>query len=63
MDQLPATFVQDFHDEASVRKMKYVSFGNTGLMVSKISLGTGTLSKFYGYGYILLVQGGVVHRS
>nr|XP_029718759.1 L-galactose dehydrogenase [Aedes albopictus] len=48
MDQLPATFVQDFHDEASVRKMKYVSFGNTGLMVSKISLGTGTLSKFYG---------------
>lgn len=48
MDQLPATFVQGFHDESSVRKMKYVSFGNTGLMVSKISLGTGTLSKFYG---------------
>ncbi|XP_065091386.1 uncharacterized protein LOC135712336 [Ochlerotatus camptorhynchus] len=48
MDQLPSTFVENFHDEASVRKMKYNSFGNTGLFVSKISLGTGTLSKLYG---------------
>lgn len=48
MAQLPATFVKGFHDEESVRKMQYSSFGKTGLQVSKISLGTGTLSKFYG---------------
>lgn len=48
MEQLPATFVQSFHDEDSVRKMKYNSFGKTGLRVSKISLGAGTLSKLYG---------------
>ncbi|XP_062563828.1 uncharacterized protein LOC134226823 [Armigeres subalbatus] len=48
MDQLPATFVKGFHDEASIRKMKYNSFGRTGLKVSEISLGTGTLCKFYG---------------
>ncbi|KAL9698594.1 hypothetical protein quinque_002035 [Culex quinquefasciatus] len=48
MEQLPPTFVNGFHDEESVRKMQYNQFGRTGLQVSKISLGTGTLSKFYG---------------
>ncbi|GAB0094831.1 L-galactose dehydrogenase [Sergentomyia squamirostris] len=48
MSSLPATFVQGFHDEASVRKMEYVPLGHTGLQVSNISLGTGTLSPFYG---------------
>uniref|UniRef100_A0A1B0CH08 NADP-dependent oxidoreductase domain-containing protein n=1 Tax=Lutzomyia longipalpis TaxID=7200 RepID=A0A1B0CH08_LUTLO len=48
MSQLPATFVQGFHDEVSVRKMEYQALGRTGLSVSKISLGTGTLSPFYG---------------
>ncbi|XP_055608924.1 uncharacterized protein LOC129756164 [Uranotaenia lowii] len=48
MDQLPATFVKEFHDESSIRKMEYLPFGKTGLKVSKISLGTGTLSNFYG---------------
>ncbi|XP_058821712.1 uncharacterized protein LOC131683612 [Topomyia yanbarensis] len=48
MEQLPATFVDSFHNEASVRKMKYNTFGRTGLKVSEISLGTGTLSKLYG---------------
>ncbi|XP_059609265.1 uncharacterized protein LOC132256746 [Phlebotomus argentipes] len=48
MSSLPATFVEGFHDEASVRKMEYRQLGRTGLSVSKISLGTGTLSAFYG---------------
>lgn len=46
---LPKTFVKDFHDEVSVRKMKYNQLGETGLFVSKISIGGGTLSQFYGY--------------
>lgn len=46
--ELPTTFVQNFHDEAIVHKMEYVEFGKTGLKISKISLGGGTFSKFYG---------------
>lgn len=45
---LPATFTQGFHDEELCAKMKYSVLGKTGLRVSKISLGTGTLSAFYG---------------
>ncbi|XP_063708068.1 uncharacterized protein LOC134836781 [Culicoides brevitarsis] len=46
---LPETFVPGFHDEAAVRKMEYLPFGKTGLRVSKISLGGGTLAgTFYG---------------
>uniref|UniRef100_A0A1L8E136 Putative oxidoreductase n=1 Tax=Nyssomyia neivai TaxID=330878 RepID=A0A1L8E136_9DIPT len=48
MSSLPATFVQGFHDEASVRKMEYRTLGRTGLSVSTVSLGTGTLSPLYG---------------
>lgn len=49
MEQLPSTFVEGFHDEASVRRMQYRQFGQTGSKVSKVSLGTGTLSKLYGF--------------
>ncbi|XP_058168993.1 uncharacterized protein LOC131284155 [Anopheles ziemanni] len=45
---LPDTFVEGFHDEQFVKRMEYVPFGRTGLKVSKISLGTGTLSQLYG---------------
>uniref|UniRef100_A0A336MHC6 CSON015539 protein n=1 Tax=Culicoides sonorensis TaxID=179676 RepID=A0A336MHC6_CULSO len=46
---LPETFVPGFHDETSVRKMEYLPFGKTGMKVSKISLGGGTLAgTFYG---------------
>ncbi|XP_049536573.1 uncharacterized protein LOC125951652 [Anopheles darlingi] len=48
MHPLPATFVEGFHDEAEVRRMEYRPFGNTGLAVSKVSLGCGTLSQLYG---------------
>lgn len=45
---LPKTYVNGFHDEICVRKMEYTELGNTGLFVSKISIGGGTLSLLYG---------------
>ncbi|XP_072401192.1 uncharacterized protein [Diabrotica undecimpunctata] len=45
---LPETFVPGFHDEAAVRKMQYTKLGNTDMHVSKLSLGTGGFSYFYG---------------
>lgn len=45
---LPETFVPGFHDEATVRKMKYKNLGDTDMKVSVISLGTGSFSYFYG---------------
>lgn len=45
---LPDTFVEGFHDEAAVKRMPYVPLGNTGMRVSRISLGTGGFSYFYG---------------
>lgn len=53
---LPSTFVKDFHDEESVRKMEYVQLGFTGLHISKISLGGGVFSQFYGYKTQLLQE-------
>ncbi|ESP02247.1 hypothetical protein LOTGIDRAFT_199898 [Lottia gigantea] len=38
------TFVKDFHDEDSVRDMKYNSLGNTGIQVSDISFGASPLA-------------------
>lgn len=46
---LPPTFVKDFHNEENVRRMVYQPFGNTGLLVSKLSLGGGVFSHLYGY--------------
>lgn len=46
---LPPTYVKGFHDEESVRLMEYSEMGKTELLVSKISLGGGTLSQLYGY--------------
>lgn len=48
MSDLPATFVKGFHDEEAVRKMVYNKLGRTNLMVSKLSIGGGTLAPFYG---------------
>lgn len=45
----PATFVTGFHDEDKVLKMEYSPLGKTGLNVSKISIGGGVFSHFYGY--------------
>jgi len=45
---LPPTYVASFHDEEAVKAMPYLALGNTGLMISKISLGAasfGALAK------------------
>lgn len=48
MAGLPPTFIQGFHNEEAVKKMKYQKLGRTGLMVSKLSIGGGTLAPYYG---------------
>ncbi|XP_060517091.1 uncharacterized protein LOC132696342 isoform X2 [Cylas formicarius] len=45
---LPQTFVPGFHDKNVVKNMSYNILGCTGLKVSKLSLGTGGFSYFYG---------------
>lgn len=48
-ENFPSTYVKGFHKDEWVRKMKYVPLGNTGMVVSKISIGAATLcSAFYG---------------
>lgn len=46
---LPPTFVQGFHDEEAVRKMKYTPLGDTGLIVSQIGIGGAGFTTLYGY--------------
>lgn len=41
-------FMDGFHDDEAVRKMKYNPLGDTDLFVSKLSLGVGTFSQLYG---------------
>uniref|UniRef100_A0A0C9QYR5 ARA2_2 protein n=1 Tax=Fopius arisanus TaxID=64838 RepID=A0A0C9QYR5_9HYME len=48
MSNLPATYVEGFHDLEAVRAMEYTSLGKTGLKVSKLSLGGGTFGGNYG---------------
>lgn len=49
MSALPSTFVKDFHDEESVRRMEYLPLGKTGISLSKLSIGGGALAPFFGY--------------
>lgn len=53
---LPSTFVKDFHDEESVRKMEYVELGCTGLVVSKVAVGGAVFSTLFGYETKLLQE-------
>lgn len=48
MSGLPSTFVAGFHDEALVRKMEYIPLGQTGISLSRLSIGGATLASFYG---------------
>ncbi|XP_044016791.1 L-galactose dehydrogenase-like isoform X1 [Aphidius gifuensis] len=48
MENLPATYVEGFHDLEAVKKMEYKQLGKTGLMVSKLSYGGGPLGCHYG---------------
>lgn len=47
MNELPATFVEGFHDLEAVKKMKYQSLGRTGLTVSKLSFGASSLGSVF----------------
>ncbi|KAK3854728.1 hypothetical protein Pcinc_038813 [Petrolisthes cinctipes] len=44
----PATYTLGFHDPEAVSKMTYHALGNTGLKVSRFSLGGGPLGGLYG---------------
>ncbi|XP_036339490.1 L-galactose dehydrogenase-like [Rhagoletis pomonella] len=48
MSSLPATFVKGIHDEELCKRMEYRTLGRTGLRVSKVAIGTATLSDLYG---------------
>ncbi|XP_014488989.1 PREDICTED: L-galactose dehydrogenase-like [Dinoponera quadriceps] len=48
MNSLPSTYVEGFHDLEAVRTMEYKKLGKTGLMVSKLSFGSGPLGYHYG---------------
>ncbi|XP_054729627.1 uncharacterized protein LOC129238581 [Anastrepha obliqua] len=48
MSSLPATFVKGIHDAELCKRMEYRLLGCTGLQVSKVALGTATLSDLYG---------------
>lgn len=56
MSTLPPTFIKDFHDEELCKRMEYRKFGLTGLQVSKVALGTGTLSDSYGLVNLRLIS-------
>lgn len=56
MSILPKTFNKSFHDEESVKKMKYSKLGRTNLKISQISFGGGTLSSLYGFVTLILNQ-------
>lgn len=43
----PPTYVEGFHDEASVRKMKYRPLGETGMVVSILSFGASSLGSVF----------------
>ncbi|KAK2570302.1 L-galactose dehydrogenase [Acropora cervicornis] len=47
MNNLPATFVEGFHDREAVKKMKYKALGETGLTVSNLSFGASSLGSVF----------------
>jgi aryl-alcohol dehydrogenase-like predicted oxidoreductase len=46
--ELPATFVEGFHDPAVVAQMPYRRFGRSGRLVSQLSLGASSFGNVYG---------------
>ena len=46
--ELPATFVEGFHDAAVVARMPYRRFGRSGRLVSQLSLGASSFGNVYG---------------
>ncbi|KAH9523057.1 hypothetical protein Btru_065635, partial [Bulinus truncatus] len=45
--RLPATYVEDFHIKDEIARMPYRSLGNTGLVVSALSLGASSLGSVF----------------
>uniref|UniRef100_A0A0A9YAA4 D-arabinose 1-dehydrogenase n=1 Tax=Lygus hesperus TaxID=30085 RepID=A0A0A9YAA4_LYGHE len=45
---LPETYVDGFHDKAAVEKMTYTQLGETDIRISKLGIGGGAYSGFYG---------------
>lgn len=45
---LPPTYVEGWHDEGAVRKMAYRRLGDTGMVVSVLSLGASSLGGVFG---------------
>lgn len=43
----PETYVKDFHDVDCIKKMEYRTLGDTGLMVSKLSLGLSAIGSVF----------------
>ena len=39
MSNLPASYVEGFHEVEAVKRMKYQPLGKTGMTVSKLSFG------------------------
>jgi len=46
-DELPPTFVPGFHDPDLVKKMKYSPLGETGMVVSQLSLGASSFGAVF----------------
>ncbi|XP_012220761.1 uncharacterized protein [Linepithema humile] len=44
----PPTYVEGFHDPETVKAMEYKQLGKTGLLINKLSFGTGPLGCHYG---------------
>lgn len=47
MSNLPATYVEGFHDVEAVKRMKYQPLGRTGITVSKLSFGASSLGSVF----------------
>lgn len=50
LTELPATYVEGFHDLESVKKMRYKRLGRTELYLSELSLGGGAFGGAALYG-------------
>jgi len=44
---LPPTYVKGFHDAETIKEMKYNQLGNTGMMVSQLSLGAASFGAVF----------------
>ncbi len=48
-NELPPTYVAGFHDESSVRQMKYARLGKTDMVLSSLGLGGAAFGELFRY--------------